>query len=94
MYILILKYVKELAEIEKLIPDHREYLDKYYTCGNFIASGPQIPRNGGVILCRANSREEVKCIINDDPFLINGVAEYDITEFTPSKHLPEFDQFI
>lgn len=49
-----------------------------------IASGPQTPRVGGVILIKAESRAVVDSIIEQDPFNINGVADYRIVEFTPT----------
>lgn len=39
-------------------------------------------------------KDEVNIIIKEDPFYINGVAEYGITEFEPTKFVAGFDQFI
>ena len=52
MYIIILTYQKDLSEVEKHLESHRAYLDKHYASGHFVASGAQIPRKGGVILCK------------------------------------------
>ena len=52
MYIIILTYQKDLSEVEKHLEAHRAYLDKYYASGHFVASGAQVPRKGGVILCK------------------------------------------
>jgi uncharacterized protein YciI len=60
----------------------------------FICSGPQIPRTGGIILCRSASLETVKNLIEEDPFKINGVAQYEITEFSVSDWAKEFETFI
>ncbi len=49
-----------------------------------ITSGPQIPRIGGVIMIKANNREAVDAIISEDPFYINGIADYQIVKFSPT----------
>ena len=93
MFILLLTYVKPLSEIDRLIPPHVEYLKKNYDAGKFLFSGRRVPRTGGVIIARADSRAEVEAIITEDPFLIEGVAEYEIVEFVPSMTAPELDGY-
>lgn len=94
MFVLNLKYVASIEEIDELIPDHRHFLNKYYLCNKFICSGSKVPRTGGIILCNAASKKEVKQIIAEDPFHIHKVATYDIIEFIPSKYAPDFESFI
>lgn len=84
MFIAILTYKKPLSEVDRFLAAHREYLAKHYAAGDFIASGPQTPRIGGVIMMKADSREVVDAIIAEDPFHINGIASYQIVEFTPT----------
>lgn len=84
MFIAILTYKKPLSEVDKYLPSHRRYLAENYAAGNFIASGPQTPRVGGVIMMRTESREAVDALIKQDPFHINGIADYQVVEFTPT----------
>ena len=84
MFIAILTYKKPLEEVDRFLRAHREYLAEHYTAGDFIASGPQTPRVGGVIMMKANDRATVDSIIAKDPFHINGIADYQIVEFTPT----------
>ena len=84
MFIAILTYKKPLGEVDRFLQAHREYLAKHYAAGDFIASGPQTPRVGGVIMIKADNREAVDAIIAEDPFHINGIADYQIVEFTPT----------
>ncbi|MDE6467464.1 MAG: YciI family protein, partial [Muribaculaceae bacterium] len=49
-----------------------------------ITSGPQTPRKGGVIMIKAENRAAVDSILAKDPFNINGIADYQIVEFTPT----------
>lgn len=84
MFIAILTYKKPLSEVDRFLQAHRNYLAEHYAAGDFIASGPQLPRVGGVIMIKAESRTEVDSIIAKDPFNINSIADYQIVEFTPT----------
>ena len=86
MYIVSLNYIKEVSEVEKYLEEHIKFLEKYYEMGKFICSGRKNPRMGGVILLNAESLSEVEKIILEDPFNINEIAEYEITEFFPTKY--------
>lgn len=84
MFIAILTYKKPLSDVDRFLVAHREYLAKHYASGDFIASGPQTPRVGGVIMMKAASRAAVDAIIAEDPFYINDIADYQIVEFSPT----------
>lgn len=84
MFIAILTYKKPLSEVDRYLAAHREYLAVHYATGDFIASGPQTPRVGGVIMMKAENRAAVDSIISQDPFHINDIADYQIVEFTPT----------
>ena len=87
MFIAILTYKKPLEEVDRFLQAHRDYLAEHYAAGDFIASGPQNPRIGGVIMIKADNRAAVDTIISQDPFNINGIAYYQIVEFTPTMFL-------
>lgn len=89
MFILTLTYKAPLEEVMCLLPVHYDFLNKYYESGHFIASGPQIPRTGGLIICKADSRSEVERIIREDPF--NEIADYQVIEFEPNKYTNAFE---
>ena len=89
MYILILKYKSGLNEIDNALPGHIEYLNKYYTLGRFLCSGPQNPRSGGVIVCTAKDRAAVDDIIAEDPFYAKQLADYEVIEFLPTMYVDE-----
>lgn len=84
MFIAILTYKKPLEEVDRFLLAHRDYLAVHYAAGDFIASGPQNPRIGGVIMIKADNRATVDTIISQDPFNINGIADYQIVEFKPT----------
>lgn len=90
MYIILVNYIKPLSEIDALLAVHREFLDKAYQAGEFICSGPQVPRKGGVILAKSPNREALLQLLAQDPFHKAGVAQYEIIEFTPIEYCQEF----
>lgn len=57
MFVFVLTYQKPFSEVEKYLGMHRTYLDVNYKAGYFIVSGRQEPRMGGIILCRAATKE-------------------------------------
>ncbi|WP_298019250.1 YciI family protein [uncultured Dysosmobacter sp.] len=93
MYIFDLTYQKPLNEVDALLPAHIAYLDRHYQSGAFICSGRKNPRTGGVILCRAETPEAARAILEEDPFYCQGIADYKVTEFVPSKFAAGFACF-
>lgn len=88
MYIVLLQYIKPLADIDALVPEHRAFLDRQYAAGHFLVSGAQVPRSGGVIIVKSMPREALETLLAEDPFQRERVATYSIIEFTPSKAAP------
>ncbi len=94
MFLVILTYVKPIEAVMDNLERHVEFLEKYYEQGKFIVSGPQKPREGGFILCKAADAAEVQALISEDPFHLEGVAEYKVIEFEPTKYAEGFEMFI
>ncbi len=90
MFIVSLSYICELEEIDKILPEHVEYLKNQYEKGSFIASGRKVPRTGGIILSKLDSLEKLEEVLDQDPFKINNLAKYEIQEFVPSMTSKEF----
>lgn len=85
MFIAILTYKQPLEVVDSFLQAHRDFLDEHYAAGDVITSGPRAQRVGGVIMLRAANREAAELILAQDPFNINGIADYQIVEFTPTK---------
>lgn len=94
MFFLELTYQKPITEVNRYLDLHNQYLEKYYQSGNFICSGRKNPRTGGVILCQFDSLDEVQTIIQKDPFLVHSIANYQITEFIPTKAANQYKDFL
>ena len=79
MLILSLTYLTEPAQADAHMEAHMAWVKEGYDEGWFIASGRKIPRTGGVILARGD-RAEIEDFCDNDPFVVHGIAEYQVTE--------------
>lgn len=89
MYIVLLTYTKPLDEIDYVLPDHLDWLNRQYDAGHFLASGRQQPRVGGVILARTMPRGKLDALLATDPFAIRHMARYDVVSFQVTMTAPE-----
>ena len=85
MFVIELTYTATLAEIDAHMAAHVRFLKKYYAAGHFLVSGRKIPRDGGIIVAMAKSRQEIEAIIREDPFCARGLAEFRIIQFRASQ---------
>lgn len=85
MFLLISRYLKPAEEVDRWLPEHRAFLDRHYTAGHFLVSGPFVPRTGGIIVTLPMERQDVEAILAEDPFVREGVSEYEIVEMKPTK---------
>lgn len=93
MFVVLLRYLQPLTVVEKYLQEHRNFLDKHYAAGHFLASGAQVPRIGGIILARNLSREELDVVLNEDPFHREQLATYQVIEFSPTKYAVGAEEF-
>lgn len=85
MFIISLTYLCDLAKVEEHLTAHRQYLDHLNAQGKLLLSGAKKPRDGGIILAHHVTREELDELLTQDPFYRQGVARYEVTEFTPRQ---------
>lgn len=91
MFIVHVNYKVSLDIVEQYLPAHVDYLKQQYALSNFIASGRQVPRTGGVILSNMKNRKALDLVLEQDPFKQNNLADYVITEFIPSMSCKELE---
>ncbi len=94
MFVIRITYKKPIEVIEQHLADHRAFLDNGYKNNLYIASGPQNPRTGGIILSQLTDRAQLEELIKQDPFSRHDLADFEIIEFTPVKHHTDFAAFI
>ena len=85
MFLIELTYKAPLASIDAHMKAHVAFLEKYYAAGHFLVSGRKIPRDGGIIVAMGKTRSEIQAIVEDDPFVREGLAEFRIVEFRASQ---------
>ena len=85
MFVIELTYKAPLAEIDASMAAHVKFLKKHYAAGHFLVSGRKIPRDGGIIVAVARTREDLDAIIREDPFYSRGLADFRIIEFRASQ---------
>lgn len=74
-------YLKPLEEVDKYVDAHRAYLRTLVEQKILVCSGPRVPRTGGFILLNAGSKDEALNIMSLDPYVLNGMATYNLIEF-------------
>jgi len=90
VFVIDLKYLVPIEQVDTHLKDHREYLGRGYEDGTLLMSGRKDPLTGGVIIGTFSSVWDAKDFMKNDPFIINKVAEYKVTEFTPVKYHEDF----
>jgi uncharacterized protein YciI len=94
MFVIELIYKAPLAQIDAHMAAHMKYLKKHYASGTFVVSGRKVPREGGVILAVADSRERIETIAGEDPFCVRGLAEFRVIEFRASQRAGDLPAWI
>ena len=92
MFVVELIYKATLAEIDAHMTAHVAFLKKYYAAGNFLVSGRKVPRDGGIIIAVADSRQQLETIIREDPFCARGLADFRIIEFRASQRADDIQK--
>ena len=91
MFIIDLTYKVALEKVDQHLAAHVDYLKQQYAKKVFIASGRKVPRTGGIIFSQLDSKEELLKILDQDPFKVHDLADYQITEFIPSMTSKELE---
>jgi uncharacterized protein YciI len=93
--IALVRYRRPLEEVLVHLEAHRAYLRELKARGILLASGPLDPRSGGALLLRVPDegvREALDRVRDDDPFIRNGVAQYEIWPWVPNIGREELDR--
>ncbi|HET9054643.1 MAG TPA: YciI family protein, partial [Cyclobacteriaceae bacterium] len=94
MFIISLHYTAPLEQLDAYMTEHVQFLNTHYKQHIFLTSGRKVPRTGGIILARAESKEKLAEIMAGDPFCKHGLAEVTITEFLNSQMHPAFKKMM
>lgn len=84
MFAVISTYKKSLDEVDKKREEHLAYVKNFILSGKFLVVGRKNPVDGAVIIAHNLTKKELEEIFKNDPYYMNGLAEYSITEFNPA----------
>ena len=88
MYLILLRYIRPLAEVEQVLPAHREYLRHAPGSEGIVMTGRHTARDGGLVMLRAASREAAEDFARQDPYCLQQVARYEILAFEVAQTAP------
>lgn len=80
-FIISLRYTAPIEDVDGLLADHVAWLKGNHAAGHFLGWGRKVPRDGGLILARGESRTSVELLAAEDPFVAGGVAEFEVIEW-------------
>lgn len=89
LWMLTTTYVRPESEVDALLAEHVEHLERHRVTGRFLAWGRLVPRTGGFILARAADRDEIDEVLAEDPFTRGGVATWTVHQLAPTGGDPE-----
>ena len=75
---------------EELTGKHKRYLEKEYQSNKLMFGGRKVPRTGGILISKHATAEELKQVLDLDPFISSGAVSYTITEFIPVMASEEY----
>lgn len=67
-------------DFQETLDAHHAYTDKYFADGTILLGGPKAAGCGFMIV-KAETEEEVREFVANDPFVKSGMQDYDIIEF-------------
>ena len=73
---------------------HKLYLEQEYQSGKLMFGGRKVPRTGGLLISRHTSEDELKQVLDLDPFVRSGAVNYSITEFEAVMASSEFEHIL
>ena len=93
MYVVSLTYKVPEEIVDFHLPAHVTWLQAAFDQGLFMVAGRKIPRTGALLLSNAD-REALDASLAEDPFYVNGVAEFDVEEFHASRVAPGYENLL
>jgi uncharacterized protein YciI len=85
MHIVFLQFTERKSEAGKFMQGHKDWIQRGFDAGCFLLTGSLQPQTGGVILADRISREELDHLLEQDPFVEQGIVTSNIVELAPSR---------
>lgn len=81
LFVIDIEYTVEMDAVAPHLDAHMEFVAKGFDAGVFLASGPKVPRTGGVIVAQGATRQAIEALMSEDPFSKAGIINLNVTEF-------------
>jgi uncharacterized protein YciI len=91
MFVVLLKFSTNKANASQFMDGHNSWLKDGFAKGIFLLAGTIQPKQGGAILAHNATFEQIQTIIQEDPFVSEGVVIAEIIEISPSKVASQMD---
>ena len=92
MFIVLLTYKADLAELDAHLAAHRAWLQEAIDGGTLLVAGRKVPRTGGAFFVRGD-RAAVEAWIAQDPFNLANLSDYEVIEFEATMTAPGLEAF-
>lgn len=80
-FIVSLTYTAPIEAVDELLEAHVAWLREQHAAGHLLGWGRKVPREGGILLAKGESREAVGALALQDPFVTGGVATIEVIEW-------------
>lgn len=94
MFLVDMTFTNMSKITEELTEQHKCYLSKQYQSNKLMFGGRKVPRTGGILISMHSSEQELHQVLQADPFIKSGAANYQITEFMPVMAAKKYQNII
>lgn len=68
---------------DTIMKNHMSYTQKAMDNNLILLSGLKTDMSGGLFIMKANSIDDIYSYLSNEPFKINNIQDYNVTEFSP-----------
>jgi len=94
MFVILLKFSTHRAKAGQFMERHNAWLRDGFDKGVFLVSGGLQPGAGGAVVAHHATPEQIRAIVDEDPFVVEGVVTAEIVEIAASRSIPELEFLI
>jgi len=73
--------IVDKATFDRYVPDHKAYVQQLIARGHKAKTGYWHRRGGGMLLFEAESMEQARSLVGEDPLIKNGCVKYDLYQW-------------
>ncbi|GAA2775790.1 YciI family protein [Saccharopolyspora taberi] len=89
----MLHYTAPAEEVNLVLPDHSNWINRHYQSGDFIIEGRRSPRPGSVIIACDMARGRLDAILATDPLVREHLVRPEVITFEALRTVPELARY-